>query len=169
MLNSKIYKALNLSAWAFIVLAFIIFAIGIYGKMLNNAFIKYGVQSSALVTGKHEKNAVGKTVQKDYYLDVHFETDSGSVDTYLNTNKCRYDTLNTGDELQIYYLKNNPKTIRLKSSVENFSTALIYNLKSATIFYCKAILHVIIGNARFSILTVTNATLACLKTALHQY
>ncbi len=82
----------------------------------------------AVVAGKHEKDAVGKSVQKNYYLDVHFETESESIDTYLNTNKRRYDTLNTGDELQIYFLKNNPKTIRLKTSIENFSTTLIFNL-----------------------------------------
>ncbi len=128
MLNSKIYKSLNVSAWAFIIVAFFIFAIGIYGKMLNDAFVKSGIETLAVVTGKHEKDAVGKTVQKNYYLDVHFETESESIDTYLNTNKRRYDTLNSGDELQIYFLKNNPKTIRLKTSVENFSTTLIFNL-----------------------------------------
>jgi len=47
----------------------------------------------AVVAGKHEKDAVGKSVQKNYYLDVHFETESESIDTYLNTNKRRYDTL----------------------------------------------------------------------------
>ena len=36
-------------------------------------------------------------------------------------------------------------------------------------FYYKAKLRIIIGNARFSILTVAMATFACLKTALDQY
>ncbi len=36
-------------------------------------------------------------------------------------------------------------------------------------FYYKAKLRIIIGNARFSILTVAMATFACLKTVLDQY
>ena len=75
--------------------------------------------------------------------------------------------------------KNPPKNSRtyylIKKNRQCKQPDYMYILKSATIFYCKAKTmsdcrqtHIIIGNARFSILTITNAMFAWLLTAGRQ-
>ena len=46
---------------------------------------------------------------------------------------------------------------------------LCYYLNSASVFYYKAKLHAIIGNAQKNLLTINNAMFALLFPALHQY
>ncbi len=56
-----------------------------------------------------------------------------------------------------------------KTNFLPISNYLYLTLNPQVNFYSKAKLRIIIGNARFSILTVAMATFACLKTVLDQY
>jgi hypothetical protein len=146
MKNHKIYEPLNVSAWAMIIIAFIIFIIGVFSKIINNAFVDDGIKTKAVITGKKEKSVI-RSFDKDYFFELRYDTRHGSIDNYLAVDKEKYSLLEPGDEIEIYYLSKKPETIRLSSNIEHFSTDFSDKL-SLTIFILSLFILFLLRNKR---------------------
>ncbi|MFC1670234.1 DUF3592 domain-containing protein [Spirochaetota bacterium] len=121
-----------------IIISVVLIIVAMVSELENNKFKEQGIETKANIMRTYRKReASGIASRISYKADITFFTENVNND-FISTNiyitKELYDTLKSGHELIIYYLPENPEEARLKSSVSEFSSVILYVISGGLLF-----------------------------------
>ena len=127
-MKDQIRKGVNIFAYSLIITAIIVAVFTLFSNMVNSSFKENGIKTTAQIEDKFVKAAIGKTFAEYNILLLKYSANRKFIEKELSVDENIYKTYTIGDSIEIYFLKNDNRAIRLAKRIDNYNYKSGYNL-----------------------------------------
>ena len=127
-MRDQIRKGINIFAYSLIIIAIIVAVFTLFSNIVNSSFKENGIKTTAQIEDKFVKAAIGKTFAEYNLFLLKYSANGKFIEKELSVDENIYKKYTIGDSIEIYFLKNDNRAIRLAKSIDNYNYKSGYNL-----------------------------------------